>query len=134
LPEALYGDGIRLKQILINLVKNALKFTKRGYIKVLVAFNNPSGLLEVHVVDSGKGITIAEKENLFKMFGKLKRTANQNSEGIGMGLVICRQLVEANRGTITVHSKGKNKGCSFIFTMKMNLPGGVSASEESRSS
>jgi len=53
------------------------------------------------------------------MFGKLRRTAEINSEGIGMGLMICQQLVELNGGTIQVHSDGEEQGSVFTFTMRM---------------
>lgn len=79
-------------------------------------------MLKVHVVDSGKGIDPQDINKLFNMFGKLLRTAEQNHEGIGMGLMICKNLVEQNQGTINVHSDGLDKGSIFSFTMKMNLP------------
>ena len=56
LPNDLIGDELRLKQILINLVKNALKFTKKGWIKIVAAYDFEAKLLKVHVYDSGKGI------------------------------------------------------------------------------
>ena len=89
LPEFLEGDKLRLQQILINLVKNALKFCLDGNICIFVAFDASKEMLLVKVADNGKGIKHEEKEKLFCMFGKLKRTAEQNSEGIGMGLMIC---------------------------------------------
>ena len=76
-------------------------------------------MLEVHVIDDGKGIRREEMSLLFKQFGKLKRTASMNSEGIGMGLMICQKLVKLNKGTIKVHSDGENKGSVFSFTMNM---------------
>ena len=75
LPDVLYGDSIRLKQVLINLIKNALKFTRRGSIKVFTAYDKVKQELQVHVVDTGRGITETEMAKLFSMFGKLKRTA-----------------------------------------------------------
>ena len=96
----LLGDDIRLKQILINLVKNALKFTIGGLIRISITFDENAELLKVHVLDTGKGIEEADTSQLFKKFGKLQRTAEMNSEGIGMGLMICKNLVEKNGGTI----------------------------------
>ena len=113
------GDKLRLKQILINLVKNALKFTKEGYIKLVAAYDDVSQLLLVHVIDNGKGIADQDMAKLFKMFGKLRRTAELNSEGLGMGLMICQKLVELNKGTISVKSDGIDKGSVFTFTMDM---------------
>ena len=56
LPETLFGDDVRLKQILINLVKNSFKFTKLGCIRVIAAYDEANEMLKVHVVDTGKGI------------------------------------------------------------------------------
>ena len=108
LPDELYGDELRLKQILINLVKNAIKFTIRGFITLIFAFDDDQGLLKVQVVDSGKGIRAEEMPKLFSMFGKLKRTAELNHEGIGMGLLISQNLVRLNGGTMTVQSDGED--------------------------
>ena len=63
------------------------------------------------------------------MFGKLRRTAEMNNEGIGLGLMICEKLVKMNHGTISVQSDGENQGSVFTFSMKMKLPG--TQSEES---
>ena len=89
LPKLLKGDVSRLKQILINLVKNALKFTKSGYVKIVAAYDEDAELIMVHVVDNGKGIHKKDIKTIFEAFGKLKRTAQINSEGIGLGLMVC---------------------------------------------
>lgn len=119
LPKKLYGDTVRLKQILINLVKNGLKFTRGGQVGIVMTYDQTEALLKVHVVDSGQGIREEDMEILFKQFGKLRRTAAMNSEGIGMGLMICKNLVSKNGGTISVQSEGVNKGSTFTFTMNM---------------
>ena len=80
-------------------------------------------MLRVHIHDTGKGILPEDMPKLFNMFGKLKRTAKINSDGIGMGLMICQNLVRMNGGTIAVHSDGENCGSVFSFSMKMKHKG-----------
>ena len=78
-------------------------------------------MLKVQIVDTGKGIKLEDIDKLFTLFGKLKRTAEINHEGIGMGLMICKSLVQMNGGTISVYSEGENMGSTFAFTMKMEV-------------
>ena len=110
-------------------MKNALKFTQSGRVKIYIGYDEHSEMLQANVVDSGKGITDSEMPNLFKLFGKLKRTADMNHEGIGMGLMIVNKLVNLSEGTITVHSDGPDKGATFSFTMKMRK-GSISGSRK----
>ena len=83
---------------MINLTKNALKFTLRGEIKIRAAYDWCKEKLIVHVVDTGVGINNREMDKLFKMFGKVERTEGMNSEGIGMGLMICKRIIENSGG------------------------------------
>ena len=76
-------------------------------------------MLKAHVLDTGKGIEKNEMSIIFNKFGKNLRTASMNSEGIGMGLMICTELVKLNSGSISVMSEGKEKGSVFTFSMKM---------------
>ena len=76
--------------MLINLIKNAIKFTYRGQIKIKAWFNLPLSSLIVHIVDDGVGIAREDFQTLFTRFGKLHRTAEQNSTGIGLGLLIVK--------------------------------------------
>lgn len=94
----LIGDERRLKQVLINLVRNALKFTSEGWIKIKASYNPIEQMLVVHVLDSGQGIAEEDMEKLFTRFGKLQRTAAMNSDGVGLGLTIVKQVVEVNKG------------------------------------
>ena len=107
--------------MLINLVKNALKFTRGGYVRIIASYDVDEEMFKASVVDNGTGIKDEDKAKLFSQFGKLKRTAAMNDEGIGMGLMICRNLVQLNSGTISVRSEGVNQGSIFSFTMKMQL-------------
>ena len=88
----------------------------RGHIRIIVAYDEVQEKLTFHIVDTGRGIKQNEMGQLFKQFGKIWRTAGVNSEGIGMGLMICQNLVKANQGAITVFSEGVNKGSTFSFS------------------
>lgn len=115
----LIGDSRRLQQVLVNLVKNALKFTSDGIIRVNASYEGETSTLLVEVIDTGKGIAAEDFPKLFTRFGKLHRTAKMNSEGIGLGLTIVKQIVESQGGTISVSSQGVNKGSCFAFTLPM---------------
>jgi len=78
-------------------------------------------LLHVAVVDKGCGIEEEDMEKLFQQFGKLEQTDNINTEGIGMGLLICNRLVEASNGKIEIYSEGRGKGTLVYFTMNMKV-------------
>ena len=92
----LMGDGRRFKQILMNLVKNAIKFTEEGSIDICVRYTMLlRGKLEIDVRDTGHGIASKDMSLLFTRFGKLQRTAAINDEGIGLGLNIVKQIVES---------------------------------------
>ena len=76
MPEFLIGDETHLKQILINLVKNALKFTPaRGNIKIISSYDVEKEMLQIHVIDNGNGIKPEKMDKIFQMFGKLIRCA-----------------------------------------------------------
>ena len=122
LPELMEGDNIRLKQLLINFTKNATKFTQNGVISIKAAYDAQDRLLKVQISDTGKGINPADKHKLFQAFGKLQQTEHLNREGVGMGLVICKKIVDNCGGTIDVYSEGENKGSTFTFSMAMALP------------
>ena len=118
----LNGDKRRLMQVLLNLVKNALKFTTQGSISVAFAYDCKKCLLVGHVRDTGVGIEKEDQCKLFSRFGKLLRSAQMNHEGIGLGLTIVKQIVEQCDGSIDVVSRGTGKGCTFRFSMKMGAP------------
>ena len=118
----LEGDEIRLKQVLINLAKNALKFTKEGSIILTAHCDLRRNKLMVSVKDTGVGISKEDQKRLFSQFGKLDATAEINPDGIGLGLHICSQLVVANGGSISVDSEGKGHGTTFKFDMEVRTP------------
>lgn len=108
-------DGFRLKQILTNLIGNALKFTEEGYIKFGYSITEKN-FLQFYVKDSGIGISEKEKNSVFDRFKQLK--TNRNKEGSGLGLAISKKLVELLGGEIWVNSV-KDKGTTFYFTIPL---------------
>ena len=127
----LRGDETRLKQVLINLVKNAIKFTDSGFIDVKLAYNRNKGVLKGHVRDSGCGIEEHDLGKLFSRFGKLDRTAEINHEGIGIGLTIVEQIVKQFGGDVQVRSNGPGKGSVFSFKMFISMVGVESSNKQS---
>ena len=122
LPFKLVGDQVRLQQVLINLTKNALKFTRKGRITLYIAYDYSQEQLQVHVEDTGKGIAKDELNKLFTLFGKLERTEELNPDGLGMGLTISQKIIHNCGGQIDVFSDGVNKGSTFMFQMPMQMP------------
>ena len=105
------------------MTKNAIKFTSFGEIRSLAAFDSLNQKLNVHVTDSGIGINDMEMGKLFTTLGsKASRTENLNQEGIGLGLTICRKIVENSGGHIQAYSDGEERGATFAFSMTMSLP------------
>jgi CheY-like chemotaxis protein len=121
-PEACIGDNIRLSQILINLIGNAIKFTNEGgeiRVKVKTLEADPdTGLrpLEFTVQDTGIGIPKNKQKILFESFQQADTSISRKYGGTGLGLAICRQLVQLMGGTISVSSK-EGHGARFIFTV-----------------
>ena len=105
------GDSFRLKQILINLLSNAIKYTSEGNIVVNASLEE-NGLLKVDVSDTGMGISADQQTNLFSKY--YQTTSSKGQIGTGLGLFICKQLIELQNGKITVKSK-PGIGTTFSF-------------------
>ena len=114
----LLGDSRRVRQILINLMKNSLKFTEKGLITVSAFYAHPK--LVIVVKDTGAGISHEDIPHVFTRFGKLKRTANQNDAGLGLGLKIVKSIVELHNGEVSVKSDGPGQGSSFYVKLSIN--------------
>ena len=98
-------------------MKNALKFTIKGYVVISVNYSVEQSKLSISVQDTGKGIEREKIPGLFNCFGKMKRTAAQNSEGLGLGLFIVEQIVNQYYGKVRVHSDGPGRGSTFNMTL-----------------
>ena len=129
----IHADPIRVRQVLLNLVSNAAKFTENGYIKVFARLQKgPHGLEEVliGVEDTGPGISKEDQEKLFKPFSQVDASLTRKTGGTGLGLSISRNLVEMHGGRIWVESE-VGKGSTFYFTLPL-IQAGTSDEESER--
>ncbi|MCD4773371.1 MAG: tetratricopeptide repeat protein [Bacteroidales bacterium] len=122
IPQIVIGDKLRLNQVLINLINNALKFTKKGTVKVKVEKfdqNATSIRLKFSVIDTGEGVSFEERDKLFRDFSQANDAITRRYGGTGLGLSICKQLVTMMGGEIGLES-AKGKGSNFWFTIVFN--------------
>lgn len=125
------GDSGRLRQVLLNLVSNAIKFTEAGEVVLEMSQDNakfaPSGQIQIRfsVRDSGIGIPAERRDRLFKSFSQVDASTTRKYGGTGLGLAICQKLVELMGGTIEVHSVA-DQGSTFSFSLSLPLGQDVS--------
>lgn len=119
LPSMLYGDEVRIRQIIVNLLNNAVKYTKQGYVKLAVVgiHEESKFTLRVQVSDSGIGIKDEDLDKLFEGFQRLDMEQNRNIEGTGLGLAITHRLVEQMDGRMDVSSI---YGKGSVFTVYLS--------------
>lgn len=123
IPLQLLGDPLRLKQVLSNLVSNAIKFSQEGNIvvqAVLLSKQENQITLKFSVSDNGIGLTQVQKAQLFNAFNQVDSSRSREHGGTGLGLVICRGLVERMGGDIGVESEA-DQGARFWFTARMGV-------------
>ncbi len=122
-PRFLTGDSLRLSQVLINIVSNAVKFTDKGRIVISVSLEKQleeAVYLRFSIQDSGIGMSPEQIASVFKPFTQADTSTTRRYGGTGLGLVISKQLVELMNGRIWVEST-LGKGCTFLFTVKLGI-------------
>ncbi len=133
-PERVVGDELRITQVLNNLISNAIKFTSAGKVVVQAIKTlqkQDEAELFFLVIDSGIGISEAEKDKLFKSFSQVDASITRRYGGSGLGLVVCKEIVELMRGSINVESE-KGKGSIFSFSVMIKLPADSVMEEQGR--
>lgn len=124
IPDVLIGDSARLKQILNNLISNAIKFTEEGKVELIVENEGCSKedrlKLKLQVLDTGIGIDEKDIGRLFKSFSQVDGTITRKYGGTGLGLAISRKLAQMMDGDMWVESK-KGKGSSFCFNINLKV-------------
>jgi signal transduction histidine kinase len=138
-PLLVAGDPLRFRQIIVNLVDNALKFTSRGTVTVFLKWTPPTGpaqpgKLAIRVQDTGIGIPPERLKDLFQMFTQAEASTTRRYGGSGLGLAICQRLVLLMGGQITVRS-APGAGSEFSFVVPLapfSLPGENVAAIEPR--
>ncbi|MBR6003894.1 MAG: response regulator, partial [Lachnospiraceae bacterium] len=124
-PRKLFGDELRVRQIITNLLTNAVKYTKTGFVELGIRWQKLDGdemNLIISVKDTGVGISKEGLERLFESYDRLDEGKNKYVEGTGLGLSICKQLVEMMNGKIKVDSE-ENVGSTFTVTLPQTIVG-----------
>ncbi|MCR4585768.1 MAG: response regulator [Lachnospiraceae bacterium] len=126
IPNELIGDEFRIRQILVNLISNAIKYTDKGIVTVKLSgeYTEDGFLLGCSVIDTGKGIKKEDIPHLFEAFSRADKDRNSNIEGTGLGLAIVKKIVDSMKGSISVESE-YGEGSEF----KVTLPLGYSGTE-----
>ena len=130
LPSQFMGDEIRLRQIITNLLNNAIKYTEKGTVTLRIGWSLTDSdaedeaplmaLLKVSVIDTGCGIREEDMDKLFKSFVRIEERRNHLIEGSGLGLSICKQLLDLMGGEIIVESE-YGKGSNFSFVLPQEI-------------
>ncbi|GHF84568.1 two-component sensor histidine kinase BarA [Thalassotalea marina] len=123
LPDSLIGDAMRVKQILINLANNAIKFTEKGSVNLDIdcqSANNNVAVLKITVTDTGIGMNSDQQNTIFEAFGQADKSVTRLYGGTGLGLVISQRLVKEMHGDIGFMSD-QQKGSTFWFTFQCEI-------------
>jgi signal transduction histidine kinase/ActR/RegA family two-component response regulator len=119
-PRRMCGDPTRVRQVLINLVGNAVKFTDKGEVRIEVSFDAATRQVAFTVIDSGIGMSSDQLTNLFQRFAQGDATTTRRFGGTGLGLSICKRLCEMMGGTVTVESE-EHVGSRFTARLPVGI-------------
>ncbi len=119
-PIYVQSDPVRLRQVVLNYLSNAIKFTEKGEIKLVLSVDTTTEQLKIEVIDTGMGISEANQRNLFESFSQADSSTTRKFGGTGLGLAICKRLSELMGGRTGVKS-AEGEGSTFWFTCKVDV-------------
>lgn len=122
LPDQFIGDSVRLRQVFTNLIANAIKFTSEGSVHVKLMFLPEVKRVRCEVRDSGIGVSDAARERIFEAFVQADGSTRRRFGGTGLGLTICKQLVELMGGRIGSYNNHPGPGSTFWFELPLRQP------------
>jgi signal transduction histidine kinase len=111
-------DTLKMRQVLLNLIDNAIKYTKEGGIKVKCQIKNEK--CQIAVTDTGMGLTQEERNSLFQLFSRSEQAISTYPSGVGIGLYFSSEIVKAHNGRIWAESEGKGKGTTFYIELPIS--------------
>lgn len=122
-PLRVVSDPTRLRQIIVNIVGNAIKFTERGQVEMRVSYVDR--IVKITVVDSGRGISAEQQQRLFQAFSQADNSTTRLFGGTGLGLVLTRYLSEAMGGHFVLEKSSLGEGSTFVATLKVSTPANI---------
>lgn len=127
MPDYMYGDAVLVKQILMNLLSNAAKYTNSGFITMRMSYED--GALKAEVQDTGMGIRPEDQDKIFQKFERLETNIDHSIEGTGLGLPLTKELLEQMGGSISMHSV-LGSGSTFSVSIPQGLAPGPAAKDQ----
>ena len=116
-PYSVNGDMEKIRQVVLNIIDNSIKYTEKGSITVSLKKDDAAKIIRLDVIDTGMGISAEDKEKLFQKFGR-GAGGKTNTGGSGLGLYLAKQIAEAHGGHIAIDSAGVGKGSTFSIELK----------------
>ena len=111
------ADQNKIRQVISNIIDNAIKYTFDGSIKVFLSHNYEKNKVLIKIQDSGIGINKETMPRLFQKFTRAEKISRFHTDGAGLGLYVARRIVEDHKGKIWAESEGKNKGSTFYIEL-----------------
>jgi len=115
------ADPDKIRQIIYNLIDNAMKYTSKGFVKVALAKNKEKGTVELSISDSGIGMSKEALEKIFEKFSRAQNGSSLYTEGTGLGLYVAKEMAKVHEGDVWAESEGEGKGSTFYLELPVKF-------------